>query len=130
MSCGPHNIDGIVAETLKICRTGEIKHQQYNGRSDKPVNEYTYKVNAIEMEEFFRLLVSEIRIQDWDDDYSVAVFDGNLWECKIGHSDNTIKRVRGTVEPSPKGEQFKRLILKLTDFVVEPWTLLGEGIGQ
>ena len=122
-SCGLCSVNEIIAETLKIYRTGKIKHLLYNGLSDKPVEEYNYIVNTIKMDEFFDMLVTKIKIQDWNEDYSVEVCDGWSWECKIRHSDNTIKQVVGTVEPPTRGEQLKNRIFKLTAFEVKPWIL-------
>lgn len=108
---------------MRIYRTGQIKHQQFNGLSDKPVNENKYNVDADEMDVFFDMLVNKIKIQDWIDNYSVEVCDGWAWKCKIRHSDHTVKKVIGTVEPPPKGNQLKDLIYKLVEFETEPWIL-------
>ena len=118
---GPYNAEEIVAETVKIYRTGKIKHFQYNGLSEKPVNEFDYKISSAEMNTFFDLLVSRIKIQDWNEDYSVPVCDGWSWEFKMRHSNNTVKKVIGTVEPPPRGKQLRSSIYKLTDFQVKPW---------
>jgi hypothetical protein len=45
-SSGLCSVDEIIAETLKIYRTGKIKHLQYNGLSDKPIKEYEYNVKV------------------------------------------------------------------------------------
>lgn len=89
-----------------------------------PVEEYEYKVDRNKMEEFFEQLVSTIKVQDWNRDCSVEVCDGWNWKCKIRHSDNTIKKVIGTVEPPPRGKQLRNKIYKLTNFKVKPmpWT--------
>ena len=55
---GPYYDDEIVAETVKIYRTGKIKHLQYNGLSERPVNEFDYKIGMAEMNTFFNQLVS------------------------------------------------------------------------
>lgn len=65
--------------------------------------------------------MTEIQIQDWDEDYSVPVCDGWSWEFKMRHSNNTVKKVIGTVEPPPRGEILKKLIYQLVDFKLEPW---------
>lgn len=123
ISCGLCSADDIVTEVLKIFRAGEIKHLQYNGWSEKPVNQYFYKVNHNDIEAFFDLLTVKIKVQDWDNDYRVEVCDGWTWECRIRHSDKTIKKVVGTVEPPPRGRQLKKLIHNLTDYKVKPWIL-------
>jgi len=122
-SCGLCSPDEIISEALIIYRKGKIKHLQYNGVSDKPVNEYEYKVDKNMMDAFFDMIVTKIKIQDWKDDYSVEVYDGYTWECKIRCPDNTIKKVVGTVEPPPSGKRLRNLINKLTDFKVKPWIL-------
>lgn len=111
----------ITREILKIYRIGKIKHYQYNGIFNHPFSEYNYKVNASEMDEFFKFLIIEIKVQSWNDDYSVEVCDGCSWECKIRYSDNTVKKITGTVEPPPRGNQLKNWIYKLAAFQVEPW---------
>lgn len=118
---GPYYEDEIVAETVKIYRTGEIKHLQYNGLSEKPVKEFHYKIGTAEMSTFFNQLVSRIKIQDWNEEYSVPVCDGWSWEFKMRYSNNTVKKVIGTVEPPPRGKQLRSSIYKLTDFQVKPW---------
>jgi hypothetical protein len=120
-SGGPYYEDEIVAETVKIYRTGKIKHLQYNGLSEKPINEFDYTIEVAEMNTFFDQLVSDIKVYDWVEDYSVPVCDGWSWEFKIRYSDNKIKKVIGTVEPPPRGDLLKSLINKITDFQVEPW---------
>lgn len=122
-SSGLYSSDEIIAEKLRIFRAGQIMHQQFNGLSVKPVNEHEYNVAPDEMNVFFEVLVNKIKIQNWIDDYSVEVCDGWAWECRIRHSDHTIKKVIGTVEPPPKGNQLKKLIYKLVEFVTEPWIL-------
>ena len=118
---GPYYEDEIVVETVKIYRTGKIKHLQYNGLAEKPVKEFDYKICSAEMNTFFDLLVSRIKIQDWNEDYSVPVCDGWWWEFKMRHSNNTVKKVIGTVEPPPRGKQLRSLIYKLAAFQVKPW---------
>lgn len=118
---GPYYEDEIVAETVKIYRTGKIKHLQYNGLSEKPVNEFDYKIDSAAMNIFFNQLDSRIKIENWNEDYSLPVCDGWSWEFKMRYSDNTVKKVIGTVEPPPRGDLLKNLINKLTDFKVKPW---------
>jgi hypothetical protein len=118
-SRGPYSVYEIIAEGLRIYGTGEIKHLQFNGLSDEPINEYEYKVD--EMDAFFDKLINKIKIQEWIEDYSIEVCDGWTWECKIHQSDQSIKKVIGTVEPPPKGNQLKNLIYKLVVFETEPW---------
>lgn len=120
-SSGPYYEDEIVVETVKIYRTGKIKHLQYNGLSEKPVNEFDYKIGTAKMSTFFDQLVSRIMIQNWNEDYSVPVCDGWSWEFKMRYSDNAVKKVIGTVEPPPRGKQLRSSIYKLTDFQVKPW---------
>jgi len=122
-SSGLCSVDEIIAETLRIYRTGKIKHQQYNGLSEKPVGEYEYKIDASKMDAFFNILVTKIKVQTWNADYSVEVCDGWSWDCKIRYSDNTVKKIAGTVEPPPRGNQLRNQIYKLTAFEVEPWIL-------
>ncbi|MBS4025025.1 MAG: hypothetical protein KGZ96_05050 [Clostridia bacterium] len=122
-SSGLYSVDEIISETLKIYRTGKIKHHQYNGLSDKPVKEYKYKVETAIIEAFFDNLVTKIKVQAWHDDYTVEVCDGWAWECKIRHSDNTVKKVVGTVEPPPRWNLLKNQIYKLAPFKVEPWIM-------
>ena len=122
-SCGLCSADEIISETLRIYKTGKIKHLQYNGLSNKHVKEYKYKVDASAMDAFFNILVTKIKIQTWNDDYTVEVCDGWAWECKIRHSDNTVKKVVGTVEPPPRGNHLKNQIYKLAAFEVKPWIL-------
>ena len=119
---GSYCEDEIVAETVKIYRTGKIKHLQYNGLSEKSVNEFNYKIGTAKMSTFFDQLVSRIMIHDWNEDYSVLVCNGGWsWEFKMRYSDNTVKKVIGTVEPPPRGKTLKNLIIKLVDFKAEPW---------
>lgn len=118
---GPFNAEEIVAETVKIYSTGKFKHLQYNELLEKPVNEFEYIIEAAEMNTFFEQLVSDIKVYEWVEDYSVPVCDGWSWEFKLRYSDNKIKKVIGTVEPPPRGDLLKSLINKLTDFQVEPW---------
>jgi hypothetical protein len=120
---GPFSAEEIISERLVVYRTGKIKHNLFNGLSDLPVEKYEYKVDRSKIEEFFEQLSSTIKIQDWGKDYSVEVCDGWNWECKIRHSDNTIKKVIGTVEPPPRGKQLRDRVLKLTNFIVKPWLL-------
>jgi len=122
-SCGLCSPDEITSETLIIYRKGIIKHFQYNGLSDIPVNEYEYKVDKSKIYVFFDLIVTKIKIQNWQDDYTVEVCDGWTWECRIRHFDNTVKKVVGTVEPPPNAKQLKNIINKLADYKVIPWIL-------
>jgi hypothetical protein len=123
ISCGICSPGEISTETLIIYRKGKIKHLQFNGLSEIPVNEYVYNVYKNKMDKFFDDICTKIKIQEWKDDYSVEVCDGYTWECKIRHSDNTIKRVVGTIDPPPNGRQLNNLINKLVAFKVEPWIL-------
>jgi hypothetical protein len=120
-SWGLIDIGEIAEQALTIYRTGKIKHQIYNRASDKPVNEYEYKINKADMNSFFNYLTDNVNIQEWKEDYSIEVCDGWCWELKIRYSDNTIKKVIGTVEKPPKGDQIEEYILKLTRFKVKPW---------
>lgn len=120
---GPYYEEEIVVETVKIYRAGKIKHLQYNGLSEKPVKEFDYKISSAEMNTFFDFLVSRIKIQDWNEDYSIPVCDGWSWEFKMRHSNDTVKKAMGTVEPPPRGKQLRSSIYKLTDFQVKPWMI-------
>lgn len=86
-----------------------------------PVSEYEYTVDSNKIDEFFNIIVTKTKILDWQDDYSVEVCDGWTWECKIRHSDNTVKKAVGTIEPPPGEKQLKNLINELADFKVKPW---------
>ena len=120
---GPFCVVDIVVETLKIYRSGTIKYLQYNGLSEKPVKVFDYKIMKAEMNTFFDRLVSDIKVQNWEEDYSIPVCDGWSWKLKIRHSNNTVKKVKGTVEPPPRGKLLKTIIYKLIDFEVKPWIL-------
>ncbi len=122
-SSGPYCENEIVAETVKIYRAGKIKHLQYNGLSEKAVNEFDYKVGSSKMDTLFDQLVSRIKIQDWNENYSVPVCDDWSWEFKMRYSNNEVQKVIGTVKLPRRGDILKELINKLTDFQVEPWIL-------
>jgi hypothetical protein len=122
-SSGLISEDEISEEVLTIFRRGKIRHQLYNGLSDKPVKEYEYNVVSGEINKFFNSLTDIIKVNEWESDYRVPVCDGWYWELKIRCSDNSIKKVEGTVEPPPKGELLKKYILALADYKVEPWIL-------
>lgn len=115
--------DEISEEVLTIYRKGKIRHQLYNRQSDKPAREYEYDVASSDINSFFKSLTDIFRVNEWEADYSVDVCDGWHWELKIRYSDNTIKKIEGTVEPPPKGELLKKYILELADYNVEPWIL-------
>ena len=120
-SWGLCRFEDIIRHKLILYRRGRIKHLLYNGLSDSPIQEHSHAINAEEMEAFFERLVSEYKVQDWEPDYSVDVCDGMHWEIMIRHSDHTIRKIKGTVEPPPRGKKLREDIYKLADYVVEPW---------
>lgn len=122
-SNGIYNSDEIVAEAVKIYDNNKIRHTQYNGWSDNPVNVYEYEVNNDILDKFFDKLINEIKVDVWEDEYIVEVFDGWSWEIKIRFSDNSIKKIVGTVVLSPMSYRLKDEIFKLCDFNVKPWIL-------
>lgn len=73
------------------------------------------------MNDFFGLLYSEIKILEWDNDYSVPVCDGWAWQFIIRYSNRRTKKISGTVLSPPRGEQLKNYIYELTNFSVKPW---------
>lgn len=122
-SNGLYHCDAIISEAIKIYGDNKIRHCQYNGWSDKPVNVYEYEVKVEVIDKFFDRLIDEFKISDWEDDYSVDVCDGWTWEIKIDFIDLKVKKIVGTVELPPMGDRLKAEIFRLCDFDVKPWIL-------
>lgn len=113
--------EDVAAQKVHIYRHGLVKQQIFNGMSKLPIREYKYKVNRKEIERFFRFIEHEIRVESWEDDYSILVYDGWSWEFSIRYSDNNIKKVIGTVESPPQGKRLEEHINNLVVFNEEPW---------
>lgn len=119
--CEPYITDEIIMQKLTISKTGEIRHCIYNGRQEELIEDFKYKINVGKMAEFFDFLVSKIKVQEWSPDYSDLKNNSRSWKCKIRYSDNTIKKVIGTVDPPPNGKKLMNQILKLVDYELKPW---------
>lgn len=106
---------------LKINKQGVVIHNIYNGANDKPIREYKYEVNLNIINDFFDFIENTIMIDSWGNDYSVDVFDGYHWTIKIRHSDNSVKKIEGTVQPPPKEKKLEIFIKEMIPFEEEPW---------
>ena len=118
-SWGERTLEDIIVQQLTLDRTGCIKHSLFNSLSDLPVEEHEYNVDTSKMEIFFDFISSII--QSWETDYRVEVCDGWHWQVNIKYSDNTFKKVVGTVQSPPNGELLRQHIYDLVDFKVNPW---------
>ncbi len=113
--------DEIFCHITEVYRHGRVRHCLHSIEIPSQVQEYNYAVDSNKCESFFEFLEEEIRLDEWNNDYSVEVCYGYYWTMFIYHSDDTVKRVRGTVEPPPKGQEVEEALLKLVNFKVKPW---------
>jgi len=120
-SCGMCSAEEVTCHVTTVYRAGKIKHCLFNGLSVAAVKECEYSIDKQQCEAFFIFLSEEVKIDEWLNDYSVPVCDGWSWDVQIRHSDHSIKKVSGTVEPPPHGIEIERSIRKLVRFKKKPW---------
>jgi len=120
-SWGMISADEISESNLNINKNGEIKVHLYNEVNDKISEIYKYKISNSEIEEFFRKLITDVKVLQWNDDYSVHVCDGWHWDIIINFCDKSIKKISGTVEPPTNGKVLEKMIYKLVKYKKKPW---------
>lgn len=120
-SWGMISADEISKSNLNINKNGEIKVHLYNEVNDKISEIYKYKISNSEIEEFFRKLITDVKVLQWNDDYSVPVCDGWHWDIIINFCDKSIKKISGTVKPPTNGKVLEKMIYKLVKYKKKPW---------
>lgn len=115
-SSGPFDVSEIVAEKVSVYRKGRIEQKLYDGISKEPRQTIEYPLDKRDAETFFTTLEKDIKVHDWDADYSVFVCDGWTWNCKIRFTDRTVKTIAGTVSAPPGGEKVARMVRGLAEF--------------
>lgn len=113
--------DEISKSNLKINKNGDIKVHFYSERNANKSEIYKYKVSDNKIKEFFRKLITDVKVLQWDDDYSIFVCDGYHWDVIIKFSDKSIKKISGTVEPPENSKVLEEMIYKLVKYEEEPW---------
>ena len=93
----------------------------FNSNSRKSIKTSEYKVSKNSVKEFFNKLSTDVKILEWNDDYSVPVCDGYHWDVIIRFSDKSIKKVQGTVEPPTNGNLLEEMIYELAKYEKDPW---------
>ena len=101
-------------------RSGKIEVNLYKGLYDKSSEKYEYKVSNSVINEFFTKLITDVKVLEWEDDYSLPVCDCYHWDIIIKFSDKLIKKVCGTVGPPPNGKMLEKMILKLAKYEKKP----------
>ena len=119
-SSGPFDVHEIVAEKVSVYRRGRIEQKLFDGMSKDPRQTIEYPLDKREAEAFFTTLEKDIKVHDWDADYSVFVCDGWSWKCTIRYSGGTIKTIAGTVSAPPGGKTVAKLVGKLAQFQYGP----------
>lgn len=113
--------DEISKSYLKVDNNGRIESSFFNSIDDEPLKTYEYEVSKYKIKEFITKLIKDVKIMEWDDDYSVQVSDGYQWEVTIEFADKSIKKVKGTVEPPTNGKLLQAMIYKLVKYKKKPW---------
>ena len=70
-SSGPFDVCEIVAEKVSVYRRGRIEQKLFDGMSKEPKQTIEYPMDKREAEAFFTTLEKDIKVHDWDADYSV-----------------------------------------------------------
>lgn len=120
-SWGCISFDEISKSLFKISKTGKIVVSFFNSDLKKPIKTSEYKVSKNNVKEFFTKLITDVKILEWNDDYSVPVCDGYHWDVIIRFSDKSIKRVQGTVEGPTNGKLLEEMIYELAKYEKDPW---------
>ena len=116
-----HCIEDIDKHITTISRNKcVIRQLMFNEVSKEPLSIYEYMVSRNQCEGFFSFLRDVALVDEWQNDYSVLVCDGWSWESKIRYSNNTIKKVNGTVKPPPFGNDIAERILAMAEYVEIP----------
>lgn len=101
--------------------TQQVIHRLYSDVEEIPLREKTYEIEDALIESFFSYLSDTVKINEWKKDYRAFVEDGWAWEVLIRYSNRRSKKVRGTVEPPPFGEEIQAKIIKLANFEEKPY---------
>lgn len=120
-SRGCISFDEISKSLFKISKTGKIVVSFFNSNSKKPIKTSEYKVSKNNIKDFFTKLIADVKILEWNDDYSVPVCDGHHWDIIIRFSDKSTKKIQGTVEPPTNGKQLEEMIYELVKYEKDPW---------
>lgn len=111
-----------ISESLfKISKTGKIVVSFFNSDTKKPIKTSEYNISKNDVKEFFIKVITDVKILEWNDDYSVPVCDGHHWDVIIRFSDKSIKKVQGTVEGPTNGKLLEEMIYELVQYEKEPW---------
>lgn len=120
-NCGLVRGDEISKSYFKVDNNGRIVSSFFNSIDDEPLKTYEYEVSKYKIKEFITKLNTDVKIMEWDDDYSVQVCDGYQWEVTIEFADKSIKKVNGTVESPKNGNILEEMIYKLVKYKKKPW---------
>ena len=115
---GPNDISEV---RTKICRDGHMKIYTFKGISEKPAHTYEQTIENKTAHNFFDKLVEDVKILNWEDNYSVMVYDGYHWKAIITFEDNSEKKIQGTVELPPQGKLLREMIYEISNCTEKPW---------
>ena len=108
-SGGLHCIEELSYVNTRISQE-EIQIRNYNGHS-RLLDGFIFSVDPDQRVELFSLLGK--CASEWDSDYSVPVYDGWSWEIRLYSGRKIIRKICGTVEKPPMGDQLEKLIRKI-----------------
>lgn len=115
---GPDDISEV---KTKVYRDGHLEINTYKNNPKKPFETHEYKISDKEIDLFFSKLISDIKVLDWKDDYSVVICDGYHWDVIIHFTNGTQKKSQGTVDPPTNGKLLREMIYELINHQIEPW---------
>ena len=89
----------------------EIPVRYYDYSEDDLLSGRIWPMTELQKQELFDILYK--CLDDWEnDDYSVEN-DSACWQFKICTQHNCLKKVRGTIEPPPHGDEIKKQLIKI-----------------
>lgn len=115
---GPDDISEV---RTKICRNCHMKIDTFKGISEKPAHIYEQTIENKVVNDFFYKLVNDVKILNWEDNYSVMVYDGYQWKVIITLEDKSEKKIQGTVELPPQGKLLREMIYEMINDTEKPW---------
>lgn len=111
--------DEISKYSLKIVEE-EVDIKYYSLIINLPVESYHYNIDKEKTKDFFTKLITDVKVLEWKEDYTVPVCDGFHYDINIIFKDGSIKKTQGTIKPPENADLLQKMIDKLIPYKGKP----------